>query len=51
MAADQGADFEQYRRPTRRDVFLATMEKIVPWSQLCEELESELVYGGFEAGG
>jgi IS5 family transposase len=39
MAADQGTDFEQYRRPTRRDVFLATMEKIVPWSQLCEVVE------------
>lgn len=39
MAADQGSDFELYRRPTRRDVFLATMEKIVPWSQLCEVVE------------
>jgi LysR family nitrogen assimilation transcriptional regulator len=25
MAADQNAPYEQYRRPTRRDVFLATM--------------------------
>jgi hypothetical protein len=30
MAADQGAGFEQYRRPTKRDVFLETMEQIVP---------------------
>lgn len=30
MAADQGDGFEQPRRPTRRDVFLATMEQIVP---------------------
>ena len=29
MAADQGAGFEQYRRPTKRDVFLETMEQIV----------------------
>ena len=39
MAADQGAGFEQYRRPTRRDVFLQTMEEIVPWAQLCEVIE------------
>ena len=39
MAADQGAGFEQYRRPTKRDVFLETMEKIVPWAQLCEVVE------------
>lgn len=35
MAADPGSGFEQHRRPTRRDVFLATMEQIVPWSALC----------------
>ncbi len=35
MAADQNSGFEQHRRPTRRDVFLATMEQIVPWSALC----------------
>ena len=39
MAEDQGADFELYRRPTKRDVFLATMEKVVPWEQLCELVE------------
>jgi IS5 family transposase len=38
-AADQGAGFEQYRRPTRRDVFLATMEEIVPWQELCAVIE------------
>ena len=36
MAADQGSGFEQYRRPTKRDVFLQTMNQIVPWEQLCE---------------
>lgn len=35
MAADQGAEFEQYRRPTKRDVFLQTMNEIVPWPELC----------------
>jgi len=28
MAADQGAGFERYRKPTRRDEFLQTMEAI-----------------------
>jgi transposase, IS5 family len=39
MAADQGAGFEQYRRQTKRDVFLQTMNEIVPWTQLCEVVE------------
>jgi IS5 family transposase len=39
MAADQGDGFEQYRRPTRRETFLATMERIVPWQDLCEVIE------------
>lgn len=39
MAADQGDGFEQYRRPTKRDVFLATMEQIVPWQELCSVIE------------
>ncbi|OYT92744.1 MAG: IS5/IS1182 family transposase [Burkholderiales bacterium PBB3] len=34
MAADQ--TFENYRKPTRRDEFLKTMEVIVPWAALCE---------------
>jgi IS5 family transposase len=38
-AADQGAGFEQYRRPTKRDVFLATMEEIVPWQELCAVID------------
>lgn len=40
MAADRGAGFEQYRRPTRRDVFLSTMNEIVPWKDLCAAIES-----------
>ena len=35
MAADPGVGFEQYRKPTKRDTFLATMEQIVPWQELC----------------
>jgi IS5 family transposase len=37
MAADQ--TFENYRKPTRRDEFLKTMEAIVPWSALCAVIE------------
>jgi transposase, IS5 family len=37
MAADQG--FEQYRKPTRRDQFLETMDRIVPWVSLCAVVE------------
>src|SRR4051794_23217012 len=39
MADDQNAQYEQYRKPTRRDAFLTTMEKIVPWAALCEVIE------------
>ena len=39
MAADQGDGFEQYRRPTKRDAFLATMDEIVPWRELCSVIE------------
>jgi transposase, IS5 family len=39
MAADQGGGFERYRRATKRDVFLATMNEIVPWSELCKLIE------------
>ena len=39
MAADQGGGFEQCRRASRRDVFQATMDEIVPWQALCEVIE------------
>lgn len=39
MAADDNAQYEQYRRPTKRDLFLATMEQIVPWADLCSVIE------------
>lgn len=38
-AADQAEGFEPYRRPTRRDTFLATMHQIVPWQELCAVIE------------
>lgn len=39
MAADQNAEFERYRKPTCRDQFRATMERVVPWDRLCEAIE------------
>lgn len=38
-AADQSASFERYRKRTRRDEFLATMNTIVPWLALCEVIQ------------
>jgi transposase, IS5 family len=37
MAADIG--FEQFRRPTKRDVFLSTMDKVMPWQELCSVVQ------------
>lgn len=39
MAAKPETGFEQHRRPTRRDEFLDTMNRIVPWSELCAVIE------------
>lgn len=39
MAADQGENFERFRRPTRRDEFLAKMDSLVPWADLCAVIE------------
>jgi len=34
MATDQRSAYEHYRKPTRRDEFLKTMNAIVPWAAL-----------------
>jgi len=39
VAADQASGFEQRRKPTRRDEFLNTMDRIVPWGDLCAVIE------------
>ncbi len=39
-AADSTAGFERYRKPTRRDVFLAEMQTLVPWARLVALIES-----------
>jgi len=35
--ADEG--FERYRKPTRRDQFLAEMEAVIPWRDLCKVIK------------
>ncbi len=37
VAAD--GSFEKYRKPTRREIFLAEMDRIVPWGQLVGLIE------------
>jgi IS5 family transposase len=37
MQSDSG--FEKHRKPTRRDEFLAQMEQVVPWAELCALIE------------
>lgn len=39
MAADHETGFERGRKARRRDVFLATMNQIVPWQALREVIE------------
>jgi IS5 family transposase len=46
MAADQESGYEQYRKLTRRDEFLKTMEAIVPWAALCEVIEPQYPKAG-----
>lgn len=31
--------FERYRKPTRRELFLREMDKVVPWNELCVLIE------------
>ena len=33
------ASFERYRKPTRRERFLAEMEHVIPWRELCGAIE------------
>jgi hypothetical protein len=33
------AEFERYAKTTRRATFLAEMERVVPWRQLCQLIE------------
>lgn len=39
LATQFDAGFEAHRKTTRRDVFLAEMDKVVPWAELCAVIE------------
>ena len=39
QATFAGSGFEAYRKPTRREVFLAQMERVVPWARLVALIE------------
>ena len=39
LAVAVAGSFEKYRKPTRREVFLAEMDRIVPWAQLVAPIE------------
>ena len=45
-AADRTAGFEKYRKPTRRDAFLAEMQTLVPWSDLVALIEPQYPKAG-----
>lgn len=40
--------FESYRKPTRREKFLAEMERAVPWRELCAAIEPVYPKAGME---
>ncbi len=39
MTANQGGGSEPYRKQTKRDMFLETIEQIVPSQELCSVIE------------
>jgi IS5 family transposase len=39
LATQVDGGFEAHRKSTRRDVFLAEMDKVVPWPELCAVIE------------
>jgi hypothetical protein len=45
------AGFEKYGKTTRRAQFLAEMEQVVPWAQLCALIEPACPKGGSGEGG
>jgi IS5 family transposase len=39
LSMQHDAGFERHRKATRRDVFLAEMDQVVPWAELCAVIE------------
>ncbi len=46
LAVAAESSFEKYRKPTRREIFLAEMERIVPWAQLVGLIEPQYPKAG-----
>jgi hypothetical protein len=40
-----GAGYENYTEMTRRAQFLAEMERVVPWRELCARIETKTLPG------
>lgn len=43
MAADQAAGFEQHRKPTRRGDFLVSLNRLIPWEDLCAVIDRTIL--------
>lgn len=35
----QAEEFEKYRKPTRKEIFLKDMDQIIPWKELCQVIK------------
>ena len=51
LATQGDSGFETHRKPTRRDVFLAEMDKVVPWDTLCTLIEPHYPKPRADGGG
>ena len=51
LATQADSGFEAHRKPTRRDVFLAEMDKVVPWAELCALIEPHYPKPRADGGG
>lgn len=50
LASEADGGFEKYRKATRRDVFLAEMDQVVPWQDLCAQIEPVYPQGSANGG-
>ncbi|MHB1958668.1 MAG: hypothetical protein ACYCO5_06510, partial [Acidobacteriaceae bacterium] len=46
LAVAGEGSFEKYRKPTRRETFLAEMDRIVPWARLVALVEPQYPKAG-----
>ncbi len=50
LATEADSGFEKHRKSTRRDIFLAEMDQVVPWKDLCAQIEPVYPKGRKAAG-